>query len=154
MANETLIELENAFIAALNVAPMTGYLPAPVRSYQGALGKSLNEMLAGSPAMFVVFAGDAYTALDNRNTIYDSAIDFDVLVTCRNLRGDLAQRAGAANEIGIYEMLDDARDALAGKRLGLAIQPLRLIRRRVVITTPAGAVWALRVQTRFDYVNT
>ncbi len=152
MAEITLTDIENAMITALDSAPISGYAKT-IGGYQGEFQKTMGEALILMPAVLVVFADDAHHDANAQYKQYNEISDWDVLVGCKNLRGDLARRQGAAGEVGIYEMLKDVRSALTGNRLGLDIAPLRIVRRWRILVDHRANIYALRFQTMFDYIK-
>jgi len=151
----TITTIENAIVAALDVSPINGYAKT-IEPYAGQLEQEVGKSLLIMPAVLPVFAGDTYSEANAQNTQYNRTCDWDVLCAVRNLRGDVAALQGAGSgataEVGIYEMLDDVRAALVGNRLGLEIEPLRILYRRRIVASAKAFIYAVRFQTQLDYV--
>jgi len=155
MANETIAQVENAIIAALEAeyATQNGGYAKTIESYSGQFEQAVETVVLLFPAMLVVFGGDEYNDANGQNTIYNERDRFTVFVGCSNLRGDVARRHGVASEIGLYEMLDDVRSTLVGSSLGLDIEPFRIIRRKALHVSKRANVYALEFETQLDYTN-
>jgi len=118
----TLLELEDAFVAALlaQTGGEESYLKT-CRLYDGGMSlEELAEEAKRMPAMLVAYAGtEPIEKLSPRD--WRIMTSMAVLVMDRSTRRSLEARRGV---YGTSRMIDDARTALVGRNLGLEIQPI------------------------------
>ena len=155
MANETITQVEDAILVALNLAPIgpvggAGYARI-VDSYQGELeDEDLNRVLKLFPAVLVVYDSSRYGK--SAQGVYDETMRFRVLVASRNLRGEKAQRRGDSDVIGTYEMLRDVRGLLANKVVGaLDVGPVEPVAERFVVNTRDASIYEAVYEVAVDF---
>ena len=96
-----------------------------VESYGAQLDDQLFAWVRTLPAQWVTFDGITGVSKKGRRT-YIYTANFEVLSAQRHL-ADNERRLNAESkdqDIGVYELIERAKLALAGQTLGLAIQPL------------------------------
>ena len=155
MPNETITQVEDAILAALNLAPIgpvggAGYART-LDSYQGELeDEDLNRILRLFPAVLVVYDSSRYAK--SAQGVYDETMRFRVLVASRNLRGEKAQRRGDSDVIGTYEMLRDVRGLLANKVVGaLDVGPVEPVAERFVVNTRDASIYEAVYEVAVDF---
>jgi phage gp37-like protein len=115
----TIVEIEDALVARIQ-----GEVPglALVETYAGQVEDDLRHLAYRFPAVLIALqARKREPDLEEFGQVYGFNYVFDLLVCCRNLRGEAAGRREAG---GIYQILDGLQTALMGQTLGLAILPL------------------------------
>ena len=119
IAGYTIPQLEDALLARIKEA-----LPQlkTVETFGGDSLEELRQIAFRFPAVYAVLR-EQKPADDLREfgDVYGSRATFDLLVCCRNLRGEEGGRRGSG---GAYELLEGLRAALVGQTLGLAILPV------------------------------
>ena len=154
MANETITQVEDAILAAINAAPIgpvggAGYARI-VDSYQGELeDEDLSRVLKLFPALLVVYDSSRYTK--SAKGVYDETMRFLVVVASRNLRGEKAQRRGDVEMTGTYQMLRDVRGLIANKSLGLDVGPPEPVAERFVINTRDASIYEATYEISVDF---
>jgi phage gp37-like protein len=122
---ETIEDIEDAIITALDdLKDAIGV--RIIKTYQGELDEAdVNKLAILCPAVFVVYGGSTIKDYGARKVEH---IKFHLFFCDRNLRAEEAARRGGTTNPGTYAMLNSTRDLLIGKRLGLDIYPIELIR--------------------------
>ena len=153
MANETIVQVEDAILAKLDQAPIgpvggAGYARI-VNSYQGELeDEDLQKVLKLFPAVLVVYDTSQYTKM--AKGVYDERMRFRVLVASRNLRGEKAQRRGDVAMVGTYQMLRDVRGLLANKIVSPDIGPAEPVAERFVVNTREASIYEAIYEISLD----
>ncbi len=154
MANETITQVEDAILAALNLSPIGpvggGGYARIVDSYQGELeDEDLSRVLRLFPAVLVVYDSSRYSK--SAKGVYDETMRFLVVVASRNLRGEKAQRRGDVEMTGTYQMLRDVRGLIANKSLGLDVGPPEPVAERFVINTRDASIYEATYEISVDF---
>src|SRR5574343_141932 len=100
-----------------------------VGGYKGELSRDLSEIVFRPMTVLVSLA----STQDIRGT-YDSyglLHTFDILVMCRNLRGE--EQGRRDEDRGVYRILDDLRANLNGVSLATGLQPLKFLQEESLI---------------------
>ncbi|MFZ5448605.1 MAG: phage protein Gp37 [Thermodesulfobacteriota bacterium] len=137
MANDLWTTVEEAVLAALETE-LDGQVNT-LASYQGDWQADLNQDYWRFPAVFVQFRqsqGDQVTLGS-----YDLALEFTILVVTR---GNSAKRRETE---GIHQILAGVRKALWHQDLGLAMQPLNLIKEEPLFNNREFSVYAAHYGT-------
>ena len=115
-------QVELALLERLRVA--RGY-PVHVESYGAQLDDELFSWVRKLPAVWVTFEGIREVKASGRRGRIVSAA-FEVLCAQRHLRENEGRLnpSERGSDIGLYELLEDNKLLLAGRKLGLQIQPL------------------------------
>lgn len=165
-----IIEL---FTSLLSVqADPPGYLKT-VTTYGGELDettlkKFVEELTPRFPLMLVCY-GDgndrlvpATSPAANEPRIWQHDCTFTVIACSDDARGELAQRRGAVNRPGVYQMIADARDLLAGRRFRRALgseqvlltcEPLRPAGVEYLARLPQLTAYAQHFDTYFKWTE-
>ena len=119
--------IENAIVAQLKAAPLP-YLRT-LATYGGEIDGDFAQMARQMPAIWIACKGEGVgKPRDTTRRRWEIPVSFLVLCAARNLRNEAVTRqgfnAGAALEIGTYQMLADVRSLLLQQKLGLPIEPL------------------------------
>jgi phage gp37-like protein len=135
-------QIEDAIINELktNIA----YLKT-VETYAGQLEGSLERLPVGFPAVFVVYSGSGYSAVDGM--YHEEKVEFSVLVAARDLKGGEAARKDAH---GAYGIVKDVLAVLTNKTFGLDMERLRPVRTQLVFANRTVAVYGIDFRTGFD----
>lgn len=116
-------QVELALVERLRAPrPYNGLL---VESYGGQLDDELFSWVRTLPAVWVTFDKISGVRKIGRTSRLVTA-DFEVLAAQRNL-GENDRRLNAVErgqDVGLYELLEDNKLLLAGRKLGLQIQPI------------------------------
>ena len=153
MANETIVQIEDAILVKLALAPIgpvdAGGYARLVDSYQGELeDEDLQKVLKLFPAVLVVYDTSQYTKL--AKGVFDERMRFRVLVASRNLRGEKAQRRGDVAMVGTYEMLRDVRGLLANKIVTPDVGPAEPVAERFVVNTREASIYEAVYEISLD----
>lgn len=133
----TLTEIDDALLARIRA--QLPYL-ATVDSYQGELQKWLEEgLILRFPAVLVALNADEAEPVAKASR---SSYAFDLLILCRDLRGEQAARKG---EEGVYRILHDLKAALAGYRLFADFTAVQFQKTTVLFVTPELTAYAATV---------
>ena len=120
----TLAQVEDAMIALIK-AQNFGYTLKTVASYAGELSgdaDAIARVLLSFPGVWVTFKGEGKPiSYDTQRKRWLVPATFAVYAGARNVRGERFGRIGAAGEVGAYQIIEDQRELLLGKDLGLAI---------------------------------
>lgn len=122
IAGYTIPQLEDALLARIK-----GALPQlkTVETFGGDSLEELRQIAFRFPAVYAVLREHKPAAelqeFGGFGGVYGSRVTFDLLVCCRNLRGE---EAGRRDSGGAYEVLEGLRAALVGQTLGLTILPV------------------------------
>lgn len=140
MANHTPKQVEDAIIAALS-AQMT-YLKA-CESYGGQLEDALARYAGPLPAVFVEYDSRRFEEEDAEDQLFSTPWAFNIYVVTSGLYDEEQARRGTD---GCYEMLEDAKTALAGKTSGLLdFLPLKPAGEQIVMNDGRVVAYALQV---------
>lgn len=112
-------EIENAIIETIRQASGMAYLKT-VASYGGQFDDDLGKVVRAYPAVWVVYAGGGKPTKVGPDK-WRTPANFAVMVAARNVRNEASTRKGDANEVGTYQILEDVKNLLLNKDLGLAI---------------------------------
>jgi phage gp37-like protein len=154
VANETIVQVEDAILVKLDLAPIgpvggAGYARI-VDSYQGELeDEDLSRVLRLFPAVLVVYDSSRYTK--SAKGVYDETMCFLVVVASRNLRGEKAQRRGDVEMTGTDQMLRDIRGLIANKSLGLDVGPPEPVAERFVVNTREASIYEAVYELSVDF---
>jgi phage gp37-like protein len=141
MTAYTVADLEDAIIVRLQ--DRLGAYVRTIDSYQGEMEDSPPFQSRRLPAALVrLQQTNAHRA--TRHSL-DLEVVFDILVVDRNLRGNRENRRAPG---GVYQMLEDVRQALADQDLGLEIEPLRLLREEALSNNREKAMYVAVYATR------
>jgi phage gp37-like protein len=140
MDNDTWVTLEDAVLKALQA--QLGSHVNTLESYQGDWRPGLRQETWRLPAVLVRLRQSRGEQVSARS--YDLTLDFSLLVIVRQLRGDNAARR---QEDGVYQILAGIRQALWHQDLGLAVQPLALVREEPVLNTREFSVYEALYRT-------
>lgn len=118
-------------IEDLLIAKITEKLPylAKVAGYQGELQKDLSEIVFRPMTVLVSLVNSR----DVGGSFSSYGLDhtFDLIVMCRNLRGETEGRRD--DDRGAYRVLDDLRQYLNGVQLSADLQPLKFVKEEALI---------------------
>jgi len=124
----TISEIEDKILEVLGGLSY----PKTLKSYQGTLEELLEkpeEMIVRSPAILVTLGGNRYHPGGHPVNVYTQVMQFVIIAADGSLRGEESRRRGSVTNPGTYQMLDDVRTLLAGKKLGLVNDdpPIRIV---------------------------
>ena len=150
-----LAEIENALLAVIDAALTYLEVCEPVSS------RNMGEtgIIAPAPSVLALYTGAAAAANDVRGLSYVYDPRWVLLAYASNLRGALAEKQGDTAPTGIkgaYDLLDDLRTALGGKKLTFASGGggLAVLGAEVLDSfSPEGTVYTLEVMVRTHFVN-
>ena len=100
-----------------------------------------------APAAFVSYTGGPYKRVGTSST-FDHFMKFIVIIVQRNFVSQKRLLHGTATSKGVYEVLDDVRNALTDETCGVAIQPLTPVDDQGLEATRDVVVWGFSFQTR------
>lgn len=134
---------------------------AEVATYGGEFDdvESLGAVVRRFPAVWVTFAGGMSRPSSTSKKKWHMDLTFVVLVGARSIRNEESTRhgivvGGQMVEVGTFQLLNDARLALLGKRLGLQIKAFEMGRISTVFNTriqrEAVSVLAQEYKTTVD----
>lgn len=138
-------QIEDAIITALD--PLRSSLGVrEIKSYQGELEEAdLKKMIAGFPAIYVVYGGSGYGSHGQRKV---ETPGFTLFVCDRSLRSEEAARRGSTENPGAYRMLRECRAKLTGQDLGLTdLAPFEIKRDTPVFFGNGVAIYAQDYET-------
>lgn len=147
--------IEQAILDRLQAAAdagTLGYAWGALASYGGELDEDVPTLLTRGrfPAAWAVFAGDRrrdHPKGEVRET------RFSLIVAARAGRNEAERRRGAADRVGAYQLVEDARALLAGQTLGLDIEPITVAGVRTLFNGASKsqrlAVYALDLVTGY-----
>lgn len=134
-------ELEDAVIARIEAAReggALGYHVPFIGSYGGEFdADTFWESFRQFPAVWVAVGGESGRQVGARDR--QCTVKLAVMVGARSPRGERWARRGLAGAVGTYQLLQDVRDLLGGRTLGLGISPLRVGATRTLYNTKIGA---------------
>lgn len=113
------ISLVEAGIVQTLRAAMPGVL---VESYAGQLDDELFDWVRRVPACWVTFDRAAEYARRSAR-LWKVGARFQIMVAQRALQEN-QRRQGNAEDVGVYQLLEDAKEALANATFGLPIEPM------------------------------
>jgi len=142
----TITEIENAIVDELKTRLI--YLQT-CKSLGEALTHDAADLAIQVPAAYVVYEGGRYDHI--MSGTQDRVMNFSVIVTAKNLRGEAEARRGQGATKGAYDLLDDVRAALSDNSVGLAIDPLLPVDENAIENTENAAVYAIRFATRVRF---
>ena len=114
-------------------------------TWAGQLEGEIDKLTINYPAVFVSYGGSKLEWIDNIN--FNEAVEFDILVAAKNLRG---QEAARKDEQGCYQMIMDILTALTNQTLDLDIERLRPVSVDMIGVTKTVAIYGIKFQTNFD----
>jgi len=129
-----LADLEDALLN--RIREQLPYL-AEVDSYQGQIDEDLQIRGVRFPAVLALLEDQSGEQLSKTTTGLTPT--FRLLVCCRNLRGEQAARR---ENYGVYQILDDLKDALIGQKLGLDIDGLVFIKEESTLIRKDNVVYS------------
>jgi phage gp37-like protein len=138
----TITQIEDAMITRLE--SQMSYLRTcePLAEY---LKTEISDKTLLFPAAYVCYVGGTYH--NRTGGTQDREMIFAVVVMARSFRNEEAARHGQGTEKGVYDLLEDARDALSGQTLGLSIAELQPIDEDAIEGTETEAVYQIRFRT-------
>lgn len=146
-----LAEVESALLDSIRATPALSYLrtiePVSERSFDFARG----DFVVVPPAVLTFFLAGALRSRDLSARTYDYNPRFLLFAIAPNLRGVVEEKLGGpvAGEIGVYQLLDDLKAALAGRRLVLptaGFDPqVELAAESLEAFTPEFSVYSLEI---------
>ena len=135
-------EIEDAIISSL--APLhqgQGGDVKKIAGYQGELDEdNLTQFIVQFPAILVAFGGSIYK--EDAFPYMVEEMTYSLLINDRNMRGNEAARKGSPLTAGTYSLMQQVRDNLHGKRLGLSIDPLVLLRETALVNTKTVSIYS------------
>lgn len=154
MANITVAQIEDAILdairtdSALGLVTNGGYSKM-IENYAGQFElENVQDIIVMFPAIFVVFVQGEYRADTNEESF--TKLTFTILVADENLRGNVAARRGGVAGIGTYRMMQDIRNVLQGKQLGIeGMGPMQMVRQVAVVNIPTMSIYAMEFETDF-----
>lgn len=150
-------QIEDAVIAAISAASTSnalGYKILSLGSYGGEFDdETFFTQFRKFPAVWVTVAGSKPQRISAKKwKLFPTVV---VMVGTRNVRGERQTRHGAVGEVGSYQLLDDVRNLLIGRELGLPISPLAVGADRTLYNTRMGnegrSVLSAEFPTSFIY---
>ena len=79
------------------------------------------QIIVVPPAVLILYLGGNYEGKNITQTVYEAREPFLLLAVVENLRGAAeAKRGGVGQERGAYELIEDLKTLVAGKRLTVA----------------------------------
>lgn len=150
-------QLEDAIITrvkAAQAAGTMGYRLAHIDSYGGEFDdQAFWDQFRRFPAVWVTVGGERAEPLSARDS--RCTIKAAVMVGTRSPRGERLARRGFVGQPGSYQILDDIRQLLGGRRLGLDIGPLRPAATRTLYNARIGdqglSVLALELEAVYTW---
>lgn len=141
--NYTLSDYESAVLAALSGLT---YLKT-LRGYAGELDEqqALEQFRRGFPGILVEIGGAEYEAVTM--PFYHQVVTVNVLVGDRSYRSQ-----DEARGVGVMRILDDVRQLLLGKTVGLEIRPLLLVREEKLASSSSLVLYLAQYQIMNDYI--
>lgn len=116
-------QIEQAMLAQLRTVPRN-YAGLLIESYAAQLDDDMFAWLRTLPASWVTF-GQAQEIKRVSTRSFKVHATFEVLCAQRALQENAGRlNATAAADVGVYELLEDNKLALANQQLGLAIEPI------------------------------
>jgi phage gp37-like protein len=118
--NYTITQIEDGILAMLRASAMKAYCHV-FESWGGDVEELIASGKLVAPACYVGFGGA--TLAEGTGKTQEAAGLFSIMLFARNLRSEAAARRGGPkpNEIGAYQMIEEARAALHLSNLGLQI---------------------------------
>ena len=141
----TIEQIEDAVMAAVN--PLKTSLGVrTIKSYQGEMDDedAIARAARLFPAIICVYGGSEYADHGSRKV---ETMTYLLFVCDKNLRTEGEARRGGAGNPGTYAMLNGLRDLLYGKRLGLEIFPLKVLREGPVYLGQGLSVYSAEYET-------
>jgi len=137
-------EIENGFIGAL-----TAQVPSlkTVRGYNGDFDdvseETLGQLILQFPAALVFYSASVGERSGSRR---QRTLTYGVVLAGKSLRGE----GDPSMRQGLYDLLEDVRNALDGSTLELAIRPLYWQRDRLLFHSAAFSVYAQEYTTHVN----
>lgn len=150
-------QLEDQAIARIKSASdndALGYRLASIDSYGGEFDdETFFTQIRKFPAIWVTVGGDKPKRISAR--VWECSLTLAVMVGSRNVRGERFTRHGAVGEVGSYQLVQDARDLLAGQTFNGLVAALDVGPVRTLFNTRMGreawSVLAIEFNTRYTY---
>jgi phage gp37-like protein len=140
MANYTLTAVEDEVLEALKAE--LGPRVKTLESYQGDWLADLKQQSRRLPAVLLMLEQTRAGAVGMRS--YDLTLDFTLLVTVQQLRGEAEARR---QEEGVYQLLEAIRQVLWHQDLGLDLQPFTLVGEERLLNTPEVVLYGAHYRT-------
>ena len=140
----TITEIEDAIISTLKASDMGTYCKK-IDSYQiegGDLEEQIRIFAGQMPCALVMYSEGNYNHPPSRQ---EKEMFFLILVCAQSMRGSGQARRAA---VGTYQMMDDLRSILTGKRLDLEIDPLFPMNEAPEVNTKMFSAYSMRFRTK------
>lgn len=140
----TITEIEDSIIDALKGSAMGEYCKK-IDSFQieeGDLEEQIRIFAGQIPCALIIYSEGNYNHPPSRQ---EKEMFFSILVCAQSMRGSGQARRGS---IGTYQMMDDLRSALTGKRLDLEIDPLFPVSETAEVNTKMFSAYSMRFKTK------
>lgn len=155
MSKPTLTQIENALMALVTGdATISGYIKSVDSLSARSFDPRDSRLIANPPAILFHFEEGPLASTNIADTSYDYTPSFAILVHQRNLRSDEdARKGGSAGEVGIYQMLDDLKNAVGGKiiTLGSTTGQVRLLGQKIEQFGADGLWYSLTVEVKTNW---
>ena len=134
-------EIEDAITAKLKTVQGI----KTVETYAGQLEDEIERLPVRFPAVYIVYGGSAFEAIDGPN--YRENVEFNILVCGKNLRGQADSRK---SELGAYKILTNVLEALVNEDFDIEIEQLCPVSVKLVAVTKGIAIYGIDFKTGFD----
>lgn len=131
----SLAEIEDLLIASINA----GLILRACKTYSGELEGDITQLVLRTPAVLMAYARSDYNAEVSGYSQDVLVHQWDLLVVCRNLRGDDAARRESG---GIYDILSGLKNTLLGVTLADDLMPIEFRGEEAHFITKEVAVYA------------
>lgn len=150
MARIALSDLNDAILGALKANETlwgaTGRLKA-IKEYEGDAEAYLAgeaQTISNTPSALLLF-NEGINEEQNTNFSFNHPVSFSILLISGNLRG------GSFRKRDLLELYEEIIDTLSGKRLGLAMDPIRPEGWRVEFEGANHTAMEINFQAEFDF---
>ena len=140
----TITQIEDAIINALKSSGMGTYCKK-IDSYQieaADLEEQIRIFAGQMPCALVIYSEGNYNHPPSRQ---EKEMFFSILVCAQSMRGSGQPRRAT---VGTYQMMDDLRSTLTGKRLSLEIDPLFPVSEAAEVNTKMFSAYSMRFRTK------
>lgn len=134
--------IEDAIISALSPLHQgQGGDVKKIAGYQGELDEdNLTQFIVQFPAILVAFGGSIYK--EDAFPYMVEEMTYSLLINDRNMRGNEAARRGSPLTPGTYSLMQQVREKLHGKTLGLQVYPLVVLRETAIVNTKTVSIYS------------
>lgn len=147
-------QIENGIVKRItdaHAANQLGYALKKIATYGGELAEGIERAVKDFPAVLCVYNGDTLDM--NRSTQMQDMRVFNFVLFCcaKNLRNEAANRKGAGDKVGSYQIADDMRHLFREHTFAeFDSEPVRVMGVRAVLNDKAAqqlaSVYAVDLQ--------